>query len=89
MRRKLVVGVIALIVLGSLVVLGNSPDLVRYIIETVSDSSVSQAFRQPDAPISPETKQGQPETVFPDLPAANVPDRTLWHMLFLFKKKLR
>lgn len=89
MQKKLIVAIIALIGLGSLAVLGSSPEFVHNLVETVRNSALGRAFSAPDQPLAArETKPVGAPSAPNGEPAGDIPDTVLWPMLFKFTKGL-
>lgn len=81
MQRKLVLAIIALIGLGSLAVLGNSPEFIKSMVEAVRTGSVSSIFTAPERsePAANEVRTGEPAQT---IGSPNISEETLWQIVF-------
>lgn len=95
MKRKLVLALLALVGLSSFVVLGNSPELVGNLLESVQNNSLAKVFSTFDQSAKrKEAKQEVENTNSKQLPTAQdisaqeIPERILWQAVFNFSKKI-
>lgn len=81
MQRKLVLAIIALIGLGSLAVLGSSPDFIRSMVEAVQSGSVSSIFTASESsgPAAQDVRTVEPSQT---KGSPNVSEETLWQIVF-------
>lgn len=85
MRSKFVLAIVALLGLGSFVVLGSSTTVIGNLLESVANNSMT-------AKVFPSSKQSAPAEPFENNPAPvlnektmpprEVPQTVLWHMIF-------
>lgn len=90
MRKKIIVPLLAFIGLGSLVVLGSSPDFAGQMVEFLRQTSITEMFLPAKQEDDVLTKFGIAKRVPPKYKSEPVerPESLLWHVVFDFTKKM-
>jgi hypothetical protein len=84
MRSKFVLAIIALICLGSFVVLGSSTTVIGNLLDSVTGNSISKVLPPAKQSAPAEAPVNNPAPLLPEktTPAQEVPQTVLWHMIF-------
>ena len=75
MKKKVILGVFALICLSSFVVLGSSPEFIGKILETMQNNPITRVFSSSNQPVKREKKENSSKqlSTIQETPAQEIP----------------